>query len=1196
MRDTLPDDRLLDLLAKWEEAELQGQPIDLETLAADAPELLPELRRRVELLRGLERLGPATTDVDSTSPESRPGHDLPGGDLGRYEVLGEVARGGMGAVYRALDRQLNREVALKLMHRGREADPAMRLRFVEEAQLTGQLQHPGVPPVFERGETPEGRPYYTMRLVKGRTLAEMLGPDEDGPAAPGPPAPAGDLPRLLSAFEAICQAVAYAHGKGVVHRDLKPSNVMVGPFGEVQVMDWGLAKVLGDDGPEHRRGSIVRTVRTEERGSGLRTGTVGTPAYMPPEQAQGLAEHLDARADVFALGAILAKVLTGAPAYTGRTRDEVLRKALRGDLAGAYARLDACGADPELVSLARECLAAEPLDRPADAGEVAGRVGAYQASVAGRLREQELARAAAEARAGQEARLRALADELAEAARGRAAEADRRAAVERSRRTRTAALALAGLALVASLAGGVAYLARQRAAQHLRTARAVSEALAGADTAAGRAGGLAEPRAEAAAWAEALAQARRAEDALEAGLPTPEERARVEERLARFRGGLDRAEARVRDAEAERKLVQKLEEVRGRRAEHWDDDLADRDYAAAFREAGMDLDAAEPDEAAAWVAKREATEEIIAAIDEWCAIRRWYGTSAEDPPPWVRLNTIAMRADSDPWRNEIRRWFGRPASEAAAALDARFRDDEALARQPAASLVLLARLFSRAGERDKAAAVLKQAWDFYPGDFWVNYGLGNASWNTAWANYDEPKEAVRFLTAALVLRPRSVVAMSDLGTALHEAGMLDEAVEASRRATQLAPGRCYLHDNLGHVLRKQGKLEEAIVAYREAIRINPHYHYAHNGLGLALLGQGRYEEAIASYQEALKHEPDYHFSYYNLGRSYKALGRFDEAIASYREAIRLRPDYDYAINNLGLLVLDKGQIEEAIALFEEAVRLDPKDAMYRNNLGLALDRRGQVDRAISYYEQAIRLDPDIALAHYNLGLALKGLGRYAEAVRELRKGHELGSREPGWTYGSREALEIAERQVALAERLPGLLRGEDQPRDNRDRLAFAQMCYDRKLHARATRLWTEAFAIDPTLVEDPRKSTRYDAACSAALGGSGQAEDVSPTDETERAKLRDQALRWLTADLDAWEGLLESADAALKAKFVEGVDHSKRDADLAGVRDPDALERLPDDERDAWRALWARAAALREHAAKRTREEDGAELAPRRRP
>jgi serine/threonine-protein kinase len=353
MRDTPSEDRILDLLALWEGAEDEGRTIEVEDLAADAPELADELRRRIAQLRAVQRLGPDSTDPDTTGPDPGPGADQVA-DLGRYEVRGEINRGGMGVVLRAFDRQLNREVALKVMHRGRERDPALRLRFVEEAQLTGQLQHPAVPPIFERGESDDGRPYYAMKLIKGQALDTLLAPDDAGQELADASASGPDLPRLLATFEAVCQAVAYAHSKGVIHRDLKPANVMVGAFGEVQVMDWGLAKVLGKPGPPGRLGSVVRTVRTESSDSPVHTGTVGTPAYMPPEQAQGLTDHVDARADVFALGSVLCKVLTGRPAYVGRTRDEVLRKAFRGDLADAYARLDACGGDPELIALARE--------------------------------------------------------------------------------------------------------------------------------------------------------------------------------------------------------------------------------------------------------------------------------------------------------------------------------------------------------------------------------------------------------------------------------------------------------------------------------------------------------------------------------------------------------------------------------------------------------------------------------------------------------------------------------------------------------------------------------------------------------------------------------------------------------------------------------------------------------------------------
>ncbi len=161
--------------------------------------------------------------------------------------------------------------------------------------------------------------------------------------------------------------MAYAHARGVIHRDLKPSNVMLGTFGEVQVMDWGLAKVLPrggvvDDATAGRRvahETVIATARSGGSDADLsRTGSVlGTPAYMAPEQARGEVDRLDERCDVFALGSILCEVLTGQPAFVGRSSGEIQRKAARGDLADAFARLDACGADAELLALAKDCLA-----------------------------------------------------------------------------------------------------------------------------------------------------------------------------------------------------------------------------------------------------------------------------------------------------------------------------------------------------------------------------------------------------------------------------------------------------------------------------------------------------------------------------------------------------------------------------------------------------------------------------------------------------------------------------------------------------------------------------------------------------------------------------------------------------------------------------------------------------------------------
>ncbi len=160
---------------------------------------------------------------------------------GRFLIQGEIAHGGMGAVFRAHDPVLNRLLAIKVLREDYRSLPAMSQRFGEEARLTGQLQHPGIPPVFEIGVLKDGRPFFAMKLIEGRTLSELF---------KGRSSPSEDLPRFLGIFKLICQTMAYAHSRGVMHRDLKPQNIMVGAFGEVQVMDWGLAKVRGSASPE----------------------------------------------------------------------------------------------------------------------------------------------------------------------------------------------------------------------------------------------------------------------------------------------------------------------------------------------------------------------------------------------------------------------------------------------------------------------------------------------------------------------------------------------------------------------------------------------------------------------------------------------------------------------------------------------------------------------------------------------------------------------------------------------------------------------------------------------------------------------------------------------------------------------------------------------------------------------------------
>ncbi len=357
---------------------------------------------------------PATVDAsaDSTNPRLP---DPPAGapDLPGYTITGEIARGGMGCVYAGRDLTLDREVAIKTLLPGANAE-----RFVTESKITARLPHPGIPPVHALGTLAGGGHYLVMKLIRGRTLADLLKER---------PSPAADLPRFVQVFESIAQAVGFAHSRGVIHRDLKPLNVMVGEFGEVQVMDWGLAKeqrAAESDGPD--------ADPTADAADLTRAGTVmGTPGYMAPEQARG--EVVDARADVFALGSFLATVLTGRPAFVGTTGRETIGKAAAADLADVFTRLDGCDADAELVGVARRCLSADTGDRPADARAVAAEVADYRAGVEARLRRAELDRVKAE---GDKATAEAKAEE--------------------QRKRRRVQLALAGFVVLVAVGGGIA--------------------------------------------------------------------------------------------------------------------------------------------------------------------------------------------------------------------------------------------------------------------------------------------------------------------------------------------------------------------------------------------------------------------------------------------------------------------------------------------------------------------------------------------------------------------------------------------------------------------------------------------------------------------------------------------------------------------------------------------------------------------
>jgi PAS domain S-box-containing protein len=293
----------------------------------------------------------------------------------RYQLTRLHATGGIGRVWLARDSGLGRDVALKELRPDRANNAELARRFLQEARVTGQLEHPGIVPVYELGAHPDGEPFYTMRFVKGRTLSTAARTYHVRRSAGQ--AESFELLALLNAFVTVCNTIAYAHSRGVIHRDLKGQNVLLGDFGEVVVLDWGLAKLLGrreDEAPPSV--DVLADAGSESSDHTVPGQALGTPAYMAPEQAAGRLDRIDRRTDVYGLGAILYEILTGQPPFGGAETAEVLRKVREEE--PVPPRQHWPEAPPALESLCLRALAKRPEDRPAAAGEVAQEVQGWQ--------------------------------------------------------------------------------------------------------------------------------------------------------------------------------------------------------------------------------------------------------------------------------------------------------------------------------------------------------------------------------------------------------------------------------------------------------------------------------------------------------------------------------------------------------------------------------------------------------------------------------------------------------------------------------------------------------------------------------------------------------------------------------------------------------------------------------------------------
>ncbi len=348
-------------------------PVPDEELPAVPESLTPPGADRARISEMLRELGVAPpTTLEPPGPETSKDISV-ARSLGRYSLGGTLGRGGMGVVLEALDTELRRPVAVKTLRDPDGAGRGQLARFVAEARISGQLDHPNIVPVHDLGISADGELFFVMKLVRGRSLRHIL--DELRSGEPEALA-AWPAHRLLTAFLQVCQAVAYAHGRGVVHRDLKPDNIMLGAYGEVVVMDWGIARVLNGEPELVDREAAAGEVAVSRTMDGA---IIGTPGWMSPEQARGWLDRVDRTSDVWSLGAVLYSMLTFRPPFEDKNPLRLLYAAAKGSPEDPRERAPEFGIDPALAALCLRALAVDQADRPADAGILADEVEAFLA-------------------------------------------------------------------------------------------------------------------------------------------------------------------------------------------------------------------------------------------------------------------------------------------------------------------------------------------------------------------------------------------------------------------------------------------------------------------------------------------------------------------------------------------------------------------------------------------------------------------------------------------------------------------------------------------------------------------------------------------------------------------------------------------------------------------------------------------------